>query len=101
EAKNDLNEMFELTNKALKAAIDALTDRSREKFLKVVKYENEIDQMEKVFRKKHIIRLNQGICSPSSGMVYVDILSNLERIGDHALNIAEEVIGEKIPEKIH
>ncbi|WP_440895859.1 Na/Pi cotransporter family protein [Amphibacillus sp. Q70] len=101
QAKEDLNEIFELTNKTLKEAIQSLTNRNREKALKVVKYENKIDQMEKTFRKKHIIRLNKGICSPSAGIVYVDILSNLERIGDHALNIAEEVIGEKIPETIH
>lgn len=101
QAKADLNEIFELTTKTLKEAIQSLTNRNREKALTVVKYENEIDKMEKTFRKKHIIRLNQGVCSPSAGIVYVDILSNLERIGDHAVNIAEEVIGEKIPETIH
>lgn len=101
QAKQDLNEMFDFTKKAVKEAVQSLTNRDRDKALLVVKYEKQVDQMEKSFRKKHIIRLNEGICSPKSGMVYVDILSNLERISDHALNIAEEVMGEKIPETIH
>lgn len=101
EAKEDLNAMFELTNRTVKQAIEALNDDDRIKGLEVVKLENQIDRMEKNFRKKHIIRLNEGTCSGSSGIVYVDILSNLERIGDHALNIAEMVLGEKIPEVVH
>lgn len=51
--------------------------------------------MERKFRKKHILRLNEGLCSGSAGIVFVDIISNLERIGDHALNIAQEVVGKK------
>ncbi|SEN55316.1 phosphate:Na+ symporter [Amphibacillus marinus] len=101
DAKADLNEMFELTNTTVAEAIEALTHMDQTKAHAVVKHENEIDRMEKRFRKKHIIRLNEGKCSGSSGIVYVDILSNLERIGDHALNIAEMVLGEKIPETVH
>lgn len=101
QAREDLNEMFKLANEAVSVAIRSLANRDREKALTVVKYEEKINQMEKTYRKKHIIRLNKGICSPSAGIVYVDIISNLERIGDHALNIAEEVLGEKIPETIH
>lgn len=98
QAKEDLAEMFAHTIRAATEAISSLTNRDRERALKVVKYENEVDQMEKTFRKKHIARLNEGICSANAGMVYVDILSNLERISDHSLNIAEEVLGGKIPE---
>lgn len=48
--------------------------------------------MERKYRKRHIIRVNEGLCSASAGIVFVDILSNLERIGDHAVNIVEEVL---------
>lgn len=101
EANEDLKEMFDLTSITLKLAIESLIDRDKDKAFKVVEYESQIDQMEKTFRRKHIIRLNNGICAPSSGMVYVDILSNLERIGDHSFNIAEEVMGVKFPEIKH
>ncbi|MBM7542394.1 Na/Pi symporter [Amphibacillus cookii] len=101
DAKKDLNKMIDLTNLTVKEAIMSLSEMDRVKALEVVKHETQIDRMEKSFRKKHIIRLNEGKCSGSSGIVFVDILSNLERIGDHALNIAEEVLGEKIPETVH
>jgi phosphate:Na+ symporter len=101
DARADLNEMFDKTKNIVKESIEAISDMNREKALDVVKLENQIDRMEKTFRKKHIIRLNEGSCSGPSGIVYVDILSNLERIGDHALNIAEDVLGEKIPETVH
>ncbi len=52
-----------------------------------------IDKMERKFRKNHILRLNEGRCTAQSGMVFVDIVSNLERIGDHAVNIAEAILG--------
>lgn len=101
DARGDLNEMFDKTKNIVQEAIEAISEMDREKALDVVKLENQIDRLEKKFRKKHIIRLNEGACSGQSGIVYVDILSNLERIGDHALNIAEDVLGEKIPETVH
>ena len=51
--------------------------------------------MERKFRKNHILRLNEGSCSAQAGMVFVDIVSNLERIGDHAVNIAEAILGKR------
>lgn len=57
--------------------------------------EEKVDKMEEVFRKKHILRINNGICSVSSTDYYVDILSNLERIGDHSNNIASNVINDE------
>ena len=44
--------------------------------------------MERGLRRRHIDRLNQGVCNPGSGVIFIDILSNLERVGDHANNIA-------------
>ncbi|MGX4669604.1 Na/Pi cotransporter family protein [Cerasibacillus sp. JNUCC 74] len=93
-AKEDLNEMFELTISTVKQAVYAIQEMNREEALSVIQKEDQIDKMERKFRKKHIIRMNEGICSGSAGMVFVDIISNLERIGDHAVNLAEEVLGE-------
>ena len=50
--------------------------------------ENRIDNQEKQYRKNHIDRLNRGECNPEKGVHFIDILSNLERIGDHSHNIA-------------
>ncbi|MYL41754.1 Na/Pi cotransporter family protein [Virgibacillus salexigens] len=94
KAHEDLNEMFELTISTVKQAVKSLQDMDREEALAVIQKEDQIDKMERNFRKKHIIRMNEGKCTGSAGIVFVDIISNLERIGDHAVNIAEEVLGE-------
>src|SRR5690625_1470420 len=95
-AKEDLNNMFDLVSLSVKQAIKSLENMDREEALAVVQKEDRIDEMERVFRKKHIIRVNEGLCNPSAGIVFVDMVSNLERIGDHAVNIAEEVLGERV-----
>ncbi|WP_100010641.1 Na/Pi cotransporter family protein [Lentibacillus sediminis] len=95
QAEEDLNNMFDLTILTVKQAVRALDTNDREEALAVVQKEDQIDSMERNYRKKHIIRVNEGQCSGSAGIVFVDIISNLERIGDHAVNIAEEVLGEK------
>lgn len=91
-AHEDLHEMFDLTISTVNQAVKALDLMDREEALVVVQKEDQIDKMERNFRKKHIIRMNEGQCTGSAGIVFVDIISNLERIGDHAVNIAEEVL---------
>lgn len=95
QGQEDLNNMFDLTLLIVKETINALEQNDREKALAVRQKEDQIDKMERNFRKKHIIRVNEGLCSGSAGIVFVDILSNLERIADHAVNIAEEVLGDE------
>src|SRR5690625_2747158 len=91
-AREDLHQMFDLTILTVKQAVRALNLMDREEALIVIQKEDQIDKMERVFRKKHIIRMNEGICTGPAGIVFVDVISNLERIGDHAVNIAEEVL---------
>lgn len=92
QAMDDLNNMFHLTLLTVKQAMESLEKIDKESALEVVHKEEQIDQMERQNRKKHIIRVNEGLCNPTAGIVFVDIISNLERIGDHAVNIAEEVL---------
>lgn len=94
EALQDLDEMFDLTLSTLKQAIEALETDSIEEAKAVIVKERQIDEMERELRKKHIIRLNANQCTGTAGIVYIDIVSNLERIGDHAVNIADGVLGE-------
>ncbi|PKR79001.1 sodium-dependent phosphate transporter [Halalkalibacillus sediminis] len=93
QAIEDLNEMFNLTLLTVQEALNSFEQMDEELAKSVMKKEDEIDKMERVYRKKHIMRLNEGLCSGTAGIVFVDIISNLERIGDHALNIAQEVTG--------
>ncbi len=94
EAYKDLNQMYELTTSTFSQSIEALEQDNHDIAERVLTQEEEIDRLERQLRKKHILRLNEGQCSGSAGIVFVDILSNLERIGDHAVNIAETVLNE-------
>ena len=55
---------------------------------KVSNYEDNVDNLEAELREKHITRLSKGECVPESGIYFLEIISNLERIADHATNIA-------------
>ena len=95
DALEDVSEMFELTIKTVEKAIEALNTNDVKLAQEVAEQENVIDKMERQFRKNHILRVNEGKCSGQAGIMFVDILSNLERIGDHACNVAEAVLGRR------
>ncbi|MBU9722447.1 Na/Pi cotransporter family protein [Bacillus alkalicola] len=94
-AQQDLQEMFDLTIETVGQTLKALDNDDIAEARAVVLKEEKIDKMERQLRKKHIMRLNEGSCEASAGITFVDMISNLERIGDHAVNIAETVIGEE------
>ena len=91
-AHQDLRVMYERVDAAVKDAIQALWEQNDELALRVVEHEYEVDAMERDLRRAHIGRLNAGTCHPESGVIYLDVLSNLERIADHASSIAHEVL---------
>lgn len=95
EALKELNEMFELTADTVSLSIRALDQGNVSFAEEVLANEDKIDEMERKLRKRHILRLNEGICTGSAGIVFIDIISNLERIGDHAVNIVQTVIETK------
>nr|WP_275695523.1 Na/Pi cotransporter family protein [Fredinandcohnia sp. SECRCQ15] len=95
DAMADIEEMFNLTIFTVQEAIQSLERDDKTYAADVVKQEEKIDTMERTLRKKHILRLNEGKCTGQAGIVFVDIISNLERIGDHAVNIAEAVLGQR------
>ena len=51
-----------------------------------------IDKIQEELRQNHINRLNQGRCWPGSGIIYLELIANLERVADHAANIAQMVL---------
>ena len=91
-AIQELQLMNERVLKSYGQAILALKTGDVSIAKRVVEREGEIDHMEKTLRASHIGRLNKQLCIPASGVIYLDIISNLERIGDHATKIAFAVI---------
>lgn len=84
----DLREISAHVFKAFDHAIEARRTGSMDEVRKVSQYEDEVDSMEEDLREKHIGRLSSGECVPSAGVLFLDIISNLERIADHAYNLA-------------
>jgi len=91
EAVNELEGMFQKVHGLVKDAINLLETNKVQQAADLLARESEIDQIEKDLRLQHIHRLNAGTCFPASGILFLDVVSNLERIADHAANITEAV----------
>ena len=95
EALSEINEIYSATLEALDLSIKSYSNKEVISIKHIEDIENSIDFLEKKFRNNNIKRLNTKQCRASSGVVFFDLLSNLERIGDHANNIARVRIEEK------
>lgn len=89
----EMREMLEICSGSFTCAVEALEEKDREKALAVIDKESRADDMEVRMRTAHMKRLADKECSQEAGIVFVDTLAGLERISDHARNIAEEVLG--------
>lgn len=92
DAIGELKEMYEYALDAFKLSLEALRELNRDKALVVIKYEEKVDHLEKICRKHHIERLNRNECTSESGIIFNDIISNIERVSDLSANIARLVI---------
>jgi phosphate:Na+ symporter len=88
KATAECDEMFGLVVGAVEKSIRALEGERSELSEEALELEKKSDEMERILRARHIERLNSGKCQPDVGVVFIDILSNLERVADHAHNVA-------------
>ena len=56
-------------------------------------HENNLNKMQIDFRRNHVGRMGEGICSAETGLIFIDLVDNVEKIGDHLTNIAQAIIG--------
>ena len=92
QALEEITLIYEKVKEMLENAAVCLAKEDRNLAQKVTEEDDNVDLMEKILRKSHIDRINRKKCFPAAGVIYLDILSNLERIADHATNIAQLVI---------
>lgn len=92
KAMEELKHMSDLVLRSYIDALAALKSVDGDLATSVLEMESRTDYLERTLRENHIGRLSAGQCIPSSGIVFVDIISNLERIADHSSNIALAVI---------
>ncbi|MFI2858562.1 Na/Pi cotransporter family protein [Paenibacillus sp. JSM ZJ436] len=92
DAENELRTMMEVADQAVSQALTALEHHDVDAANEVLVLEGRLDELEAEYRQNHIKRLNQNLCSGGTGTIYLDLLTNLERIGDHSKNIAQFVL---------
>lgn len=95
EAINELNDIYTYARDSIKDAIDGFEFNSHEKANNVFVIEERIDNLEEALRASHIYRLSKGVCDAVGGALFLDVISNLERVGDHSANIAESILNRK------
>jgi phosphate:Na+ symporter len=93
-ALEEITSLYQKVSSMLERAIKAFELEDRELAQQIVAEDDYVDEQEKTLRKRHIDRINTKKCYPSSGVIYLDLLSNLERVADHANNIADLVLEE-------
>lgn len=88
EAKNESDELFLLVRTMLDALQRGFTNFDSEDVFEMKRLENRIDQMEESLRVSHIDRLNRGKCVPDSGVLFLDMIADMEKIADNIDNIS-------------
>ena len=94
-AMNEISDISALTSSFLAEIITALNDKNSGIYDEAHRLEDAIDELEEKLRNNHIKRLNTGECTVNSGLIYIDMLHNFEKIGDHTFNLAKAVVGKK------
>ncbi|MCF0107331.1 MAG: Na/Pi cotransporter family protein [Holdemanella sp.] len=84
----ELRDMMVSVNKILEESLDMFVTGNTSNMQEIVDLEDKIDEMEEVLHAKHIRRLKNGECSAKAGVYFNDVISGLERVADHATNIA-------------
>ncbi|MBN2559258.1 MAG: Na/Pi cotransporter family protein [Clostridia bacterium] len=101
EGMNELVEAFVLVTDMVAETVVALNQYDNKIARNIISHEYLVDEMERTLRDAHIERLNRACCNPHSGLIFIELIHNLERIGDHCKNIAEAILNdiEAIPAK--
>lgn len=92
KGKKQLEEMTEMTIRILEYSLDMFSHKNQQHMQEILDLEDEIDLKEKKLQKSHVKRLTKKECTPEAGMVFSDTVSGLERIADHATNIAFAIL---------
>ena len=95
QATKQLEEMIKLTCDCFRHSMEALAVNDTALAEKVVEEEEYSDRLQQELRSDHLLRLSNDECSALSSVSFMDVITNLERVADHAKNIAQLVLGKR------
>ncbi len=88
DAQHELGEMLDMVNTIIRYSVDMFANGTIEHLQDIIQLENAVDEKERELQQNHVDRLTRNECTPAAGMLFSDIASGLERVSDHATNIA-------------
>lgn len=91
EAKKDVTHVYNIVKETLLLTLEAFENYDKIRAEQVLEYEDMIDSLVRKYRKKHVMRMNEEN-TLGDDELFVDILSNVERIGDHCTNIVVNIL---------
>lgn len=88
KAEKQLMDMTDLVIDTLNYSLEMFSGQNPEHMRDVIQLEDEVDEREKKLQRSHVKRLTKGRCTPEAGILFSDTISGLERVADHAVNVA-------------
>ncbi len=92
EAQRGLGEMLDMVNNLIQYSLEMFSTGTEDHLEDIMRLEDAVDEKERELQKDHVGRLTRNECSPEAGMLFSDIVSGLERVADHATNIAFSIL---------
>ena len=92
EAQKEMGDMLDMVNTIVRFSIEMFSENSEEHLHDILQLEDAIDEKERELQQAHVDRLTKNECTPEAGMLFSDVVSGLERVADHATNIAFSVL---------
>jgi len=80
--------MIDMVNAIIRYSVEMFKTGNLSHMEDIIHLEDAIDEKERELQQSHIDRLTRNECSPEAGMIFSDLVSGLERVADHATNIA-------------
>lgn len=92
-AENEAAQLKDQVNQMAERIVTALQDNDTNAAAAALGNEDTLNKMQIDFRRSHVQRMTDGICNAQTGLIFIDLVDNMEKIGDHFTNIAQAVIG--------
>ena len=97
-ALKELGEMLDMVNTIIQYSVDMFAHGKMDHMQDILELETKIDEKERELQQNHVERLTRNECTPAAGMLFSDVVSGLERVSDHATNIAFSIIEGEVDE---